>query len=379
MSERVLAGAVGLYDTADEAVEGIRRVREQGFRRVDVVSPYPIHGIDEILGAKPSKLGYVALVAGLTGVTIGKIAQWWMSEVDYPLNIGGKPLFSLPAFVPVVFEMMVLSASLAVVIALLTYFVRLPKYGGALLDSKFISALTCDRFGVVIDAGDPAFDGAAIEGLLRTHGASDVDLLYREVDTAFYRERVGSFSFIALLAAVAFFSVSATHLVMKYAGEAPPFNFMVWQVKLNPQKTSDLFPDGLGMRMPVPHTVARGYVPYAYATDAEAAGREMINPVPVTKELLELGRKHYTTFCQPCHGPRAAARMTLTKRYPAPPSLHSKKVRDDCDGRIYHVITVGQNAMPSYASQISRADRWAIINYVRVLQRSQNAPDRDLQ
>jgi len=378
MSEpQEIVGAAALYRTPDDLVSGLSRIRELGFTRLDVVSPYPIHGIDRLLGKGPSRLGYVALVAGITAVLLAKLAQWWMSEVDYPLNIGGKPLFSWPAFVPVTFELMVLVASVVTVVGMLSVFNRLPHYGSALLQSRLMRDLTRDKFGLVVDARDPRFKGETIQGVLSEQGALEVDLLHRVTVSRFFSEQILSVRFLLLLAAIAFACVTATRLVWKYGGAMPPFNFMKAQQKLNPQHASASFEDGIGMRAPISATVARGFLPYAYANDAEGS-TALVNPAPISAGALDRGRDRYDIFCRPCHGIYAEGNGTLTAAFPKAPSLHSAKVRGWTDGRIYHALTTGQNAMPAYARQISREDRWRIVHYLRALQRSQNAPERDL-
>ncbi|MCB0753622.1 MAG: cytochrome c, partial [Ignavibacteriae bacterium] len=86
----------------------------------------------------------------------------------------------------------------------------------------------------------------------------------------------------------------------------------------------------------------------------------------------------FNIYCSPCHGYLAEGDSRLRGQFPNPPSLHSEKVRGWSDGRIYHVIVSGQNVMPSYSSQLSREERWAVVNYIRVLQRSLNAKESDL-
>jgi mono/diheme cytochrome c family protein len=377
MSEpRELAGALVLYGSPDELADGIARAREMGYSRMDVVSPYPIHGIDHLLGKGPSPLGYVALAAGLLGVTLAKLAQWWMSALSYPLNIGGKPLFSWPAFIPVTFEVMVLSASVATVLGMIAILNGLPQYGSALLRSRHMPRLTRDGFGLVLDARDPRFDEHAIRvGLAE---GREVDLLYRTPVHRFYGEQVLSVRFLLLLVAIALASVGVTRLVWKYAGAMPPYSFMKRQPKLNPQTATTAFADGMGMRLPADGTLAREEEPYAYETDADGAGRDLVNPIPLTPETLERGRAKYNIYCRPCHGIHAEGNGTLTSAFPRPPTLHTSKVREWSDGRIYHVITMGQNAMPAYRYQIPAESRWTIIQYLRALQRSRNAREEDV-
>lgn len=133
------------------------------------------------------------------------------------------------------------------------------------------------------------------------------------------------------------------------------------------------------MRMPVKGTVPRGFAPYAYANDPEAAGRELKNPLSATAAVLDRGQTMYNTYCIVCHGPNGEGDGSVVPKFPRPPSLQSDKVRGWSDGRIYHVVTMGQNLMPSYASQVAPADRWALIQYIRALQKSKNPTAEDLK
>lgn len=133
------------------------------------------------------------------------------------------------------------------------------------------------------------------------------------------------------------------------------------------------------MRTPVEGTIPQNYQPYHYANDPEGAGRNLKNPLSRDRVTLERGQKLYNTFCIVCHGSRGEGDGTVVPKFPRPPSLLSEKVRNWPDGRIYHVITIGQNLMPSYASQLDPTERWAVIHYVRVLQRAGNPLPSDLK
>lgn len=135
----------------------------------------------------------------------------------------------------------------------------------------------------------------------------------------------------------------------------------------------------VGMFKPVPGTVARGMVSYPYKGDPEAAGRNLRNTLPRTKHVIEEGGVLFSAYCRACHGPLGQGDGSVTPMFPRPPSLTSAKVRDYSDGRIFHIITEGQNLMPSYATQVEPQERWAIIHYVRTLYRSQHPSSEDLK
>lgn len=158
----------------------------------------------------------------------------------------------------------------------------------------------------------------------------------------------------------------------------PPLDFVPHMFDSNAVKAQHVGPDGVAGRNPVPGTIAQGQEVYHYATDPEGAGANLKNPSLITRANLLRGQKMYSTYCAVCHGNRGDGDGYIVPKFPRPPALHSEKVTKWSDGRIYHVITMGQNAMPSYASQISSEDRWAIINYIRAIQRAVNPNAEDL-
>jgi mono/diheme cytochrome c family protein len=132
------------------------------------------------------------------------------------------------------------------------------------------------------------------------------------------------------------------------------------------------------MRIPVEGTIPRGYTPYHF-TSPEEAGKALKNPLQPTRAVLVRGQVMFNTYCIECHGAAGLGDGPVVPKIPRPPSLQSDKIRTWPDGSIFHLITRGQNVMPSYASQILPEDRWAIVHYIRVLQRSQNPTAEDLK
>jgi len=132
-------------------------------------------------------------------------------------------------------------------------------------------------------------------------------------------------------------------------------------------------------RNPVPGTVPRGFTPYRLAQeDTVAAMRELSNPLPRTADVLGRGQRVFLNTCVVCHGELGDGQGYIVPIYPMPPSLLSEKVRAWPDSRIFHIISRGQNLMPSYASQILPEDRWAAVHYVRALQRAAHPTPADL-
>jgi len=132
------------------------------------------------------------------------------------------------------------------------------------------------------------------------------------------------------------------------------------------------------MRMPVQGTIARGHLPSATGTQDEATA--LPNPLPRTKEVFAQGKAAYTDRCAVCHGAVGNGVGSLTAAYGAKPAnLQSQQFRDYADGQIYWAIVNGKNAMPSQAADLTEEQRWAVVHYVRALQRAQNAKDEDLK
>ena len=154
---------------------------------------------------------------------------------------------------------------------------------------------------------------------------------------------------------------------------------MYRQPSVQPQEFDPTAPGGIGMRLPVPGTVARGYEPYHFAMADTLGANTLPNALPATAEVLMTGRKYFEVYCIVCHGATGDGHGYIVPKFTMPPVLYGDKVRAWSDGRIYHVITHGQGLMPSYASQIPPEQRWAIIHYVRALQRAAYPSAEDLQ
>lgn len=122
--------------------------------------------------------------------------------------------------------------------------------------------------------------------------------------------------------------------------------------------------------MPAPGSIPRGFEPYRYHGQPEVAAQKLTNPLPEgNAKVLERGKLMFERYCVPCHADDGSGKgLVIEKGFPAPPSLLTQKLRDWSDGHIYHVVTDGQNIMPSYATQIRPEDRWAAVRYVRDLQ-----------
>jgi len=170
--------------------------------------------------------------------------------------------------------------------------------------------------------------------------------------------------------------------------EKPPVHpnqNMDFQNRFNAQETNSFFENNMAMRAPVEGTVARGHLKqddtYYEGLDDEGNLVEEI-PVEVTKDFIYRGKERYDIYCSVCHGGTGDGQgviMTGNYGYVPAPSFHTENIRQMPDGHFYSSITNGIRNMPSYATQIKVEDRWAIVAYVRALQRSQNVPESEME
>lgn len=129
-------------------------------------------------------------------------------------------------------------------------------------------------------------------------------------------------------------------------------------------------------RLPVAGTVPMGFTPYTIEGKDEASAKRaeatLVNPLKPTRDVLDRGRQVFDNICWTCHGRRGDADGPIIGPglFPAPPSLHTKQARAFKDGRIFHIITRGQNKMPAYADLVEPHERWAVVHYIRALQRA---------
>ena len=145
------------FETPDQLLDSARKMREYGFKNWESYSPIPVHGLDKVSGIKNPLLAYFTFVSGVVGAFLGTLMQWWMNSVDFPYQVSGKPIFSLPANIPVIFEMTILFAAFGAVIGMM-HFNKMPTYYHPLHSSKKFLRATSDRFFISLDASDPKFN-----------------------------------------------------------------------------------------------------------------------------------------------------------------------------------------------------------------------------
>jgi Protein of unknown function (DUF3341) len=150
-------GLIAEFETAEQILEATRRAREQGYRRMDAYTPYPVEGLATELGLERTRVPMVVLIGGLVGAVAGYFMQYWAMAIDYPINVGGKPYNSWPAFIPITFELMVLVAAFAAILGM--FFLNgLPQPYHPVFNVPRFARASQDRFFLCIEATDPRFD-----------------------------------------------------------------------------------------------------------------------------------------------------------------------------------------------------------------------------
>lgn len=152
---------------------------------------------------------------------------------------------------------------------------------------------------------------------------------------------------------------------------------------LKAQQPDPWSPTGSSMRLPPEGTVPVGFRPYTITNaEADELASRLPNPLPATREVLRAGARYYTIYCALCHGDTGnglGSIIEANRGMPLPPELYSDKlVNDWTDGRIFHTITVGQGNMPAYNTKMDPEQRWAVVHYVRALQRAALPTDEDI-
>lgn len=495
-------GWMAEYTDERELLEAARKVRDSGYTRTDAFTPFPVHGIEDALGIKPSVLPWLVLCAGLTGMCGAMLMQWWMNAVNYPYIISGKPYFSWPAFIPVTFETTILFSAFTTFLGMIALN-GLPRLSNPVFTNPKFDRATDDRFFLWVDSRDKYFNSAKVKGLLESTQPLSVDEV-REDDSSTH---VPKFLFsIAISIILLSFIPSSIVLRMRASKSESPrwhvFFDMDFQAKKKVQQTTTLFADGRVMRPPVAGTIARGdleqtdpyYLGYdpektvaimdsgdtrlvsylqesasgkskegsaqsegtvsspdsgqppapktadspatpAIATESKSekpkeseksnsgttvesasaaaahvpstppasvapvtatasagpAGEVVLPwitefPLPVDEALMKLGKRKFETNCAVCHGFAGNGDGLVSQRafqlaqgyWVQPTSLHDDKVSSQPIGKIYYTISHGKGKMGSYGPVLTPKERWAVVLYVRALQRSRSAALADV-
>src|SRR5215469_11552638 len=169
-----LYGVMAEFDTPEQLVHAVEKAREAGYRRMDAYTPFPVEGLPQAMGLKRNMVPFITLLGGLAGGIGGFGFQYWASAITYPMNIGGRPLNSWPAFIPVTFELTVLGASIFAVVSMLALN-KLPQPYHPVFNVDRFSQASTDKFFLCIEARDPKFDLTVTAKFLQSLHATHVN------------------------------------------------------------------------------------------------------------------------------------------------------------------------------------------------------------
>src|SRR5512141_2063489 len=169
-------GMLAEFTTAASVLHAAERVRDAGYRRWDVFTPFPVHGMDHAMGLRNSKVGWFAFLGGVTGYAVGMLMIWFMNQVDYPIVIGVKPMFSPCSAFPPSYELTILLGAFGSLFGML-FLNRLPRLHHPLLKNKRFTLVTHDRFFVVIEADDPKYSEEQTRSLLEEAGSRHIEVV----------------------------------------------------------------------------------------------------------------------------------------------------------------------------------------------------------
>ncbi len=456
-------GWIAEYVDEHSLLAASRKVRDSGYTKTDAYTPFPVHGIDEALGIKPTILPFIVLGAGFTGLFTALILQYWTNAYDYKYIISGKPFASWPANIPVAFELTILFSAFTTFLGMWALN-GLPKLSNPLFNSERFDRVTNDRFFLHVDSRDKYFNRESVKDLLAGTKPESLEEVVEDSSPTALPSVIWlglGFLFCASLVPV------AVVLNMRAGNDENPrwhvFFDMDFQPKKKAQQTTTIFADARIARPQVPGTVARGSLvnedpfylgfdptkqaslnaannirlvsaaddkaekpadtapdtaseksattdpvkadepaketpaanppaptPTPAATPAAAGGPNLPwiteFPLEVDASLIALGKTKFEIYCSVCHGYAGDGDGLVHRRaeqlqqgYWLPPtSVHDPRIQAQPIGNIFYTISNGKGKMAGYGTVLSPKERWAIVSYVRALQRSRNANIEDV-
>lgn len=410
-----LVGLLAQFDDPNSLIEACDQCRQSGFTKTDAFTPFPVHGIDPALGIKRSILPFIVLSVGITGLFIGLGLQFFANssafdEISpfkgYAYMIGGKPIFSVPANIPVTFEIIVLSSAFATFLGMWGLN-RLPMFSNPLHRISRFKRATNDKFFLMIEAGDDKFDRTATEAKMTSWGAVAIEEVRQDLtDTTLpkWLSLTGVvLAILLLLPPIMIFRAKGM------VNRQPRLHFnpdMDWQDKFKAQTVGPisedesnphLFADMRAMRQPVVGSISYGnletdsHMFQGLNADAKPVpgkdnladyATEFPADLDINKVFLARGKQRFEIYCSACHGYAGQGDGLVNQRamalnqsgdaaWTAAKSLHDPEVKDltkNPVGRLFNTISYGRGTMGPYKDQIIAKDRWAIVAYVKALQ-----------
>jgi len=392
VTDEELHGVLAEFESPGALIAAARKVKNAGYTEFDCYSPFPIHGIDDAMGIKRTRLPWVVFGGGLTGLGLGTLMQWWMNAYNWPWNVAGKPTFSIPANVVISYETTILLSVLTTFFGMWAAN-KLPQVWHPFFRLDRFAKVTDDGLFLGIEASDKRFDAEQTRQLLVAAGATHVDECYvdaRPEARAVPRWIWAAMTVATMLALIPIVQVFKARATRSSQPHYHVFADMDFQPKAKSDQGFPEFADGRANRGHVANTVPRGEL---RADDGFYRGLKdgawmtgLPAQIEVTPELVDHGQERFNIYCSPCHGFDGAGHGIVPERMARlGGAWEARNLVDKAsvaitmpNGQLFNTISNGANTMMGYAAQIPVADRWAIVLYVRALQRSQNAAESEL-
>lgn len=251
-------GWMAEFSDEHKLLDAARKVRDSGYTDTDAFTPFPVHGIDEALGIKPTKLPFIVLCCGLTGLSLALLMQWWMNGVDYMYIISGKPFGITPASIPVAFEMTILFSAFSTFLGMIALN-GLPRFSNPVFTSPRFDRATDDKFFLYVSAKDKYYNRESVRELLAGSSPDHLEEVMEDSSPAALPKAVWLGALLLVLTGL----IPAMIVLNMRAGYSTKPRFHVFfdmdfQPKKKAQQTTTIFADGRSMRPQVAGTVARG-------------------------------------------------------------------------------------------------------------------------
>jgi hypothetical protein len=169
-------GLIAEFDTPADIMHAAETIRDAGFRKWDVFTPFPVHGMDDAMGLKNSKVGWFSFIGGVSGYTLGMLMIWFMNAIDYPILVGGKPMFSPYFAFPPSYELTILLGAFGSIGGML-FLNRLPRLHHPLFKHGRFRLATHDKFFLVIETADPKYSESETRKLLEATGSKRIEVV----------------------------------------------------------------------------------------------------------------------------------------------------------------------------------------------------------
>ena len=378
-----------MYDDDDTLMNGAKHLVKEGVKVSDVYSPMPLHGIDPIIGVEPTRLGIAAFLYGLTGTMLAIIGIRYMMIIDWPMNIGGKPNFSLHenmlSFVPIFFEFTVLCAAHGMAITYLLRNKTLPGMPARNPDPR----TTDDKFIIEIKSSENAhIEDKKLSDLIKSTGFIEIEEKNINMSNRILKSQ---YTLLLILVTAMFFQSCVKH------PDSPGYEYSDDMTRsqaieayvdygLVADNVNDSLKQTISARIPaegsIPYSenknTASLNMPFNYAAGEDErirAGQEVVLPTyyynndDIAKANIAEGKRLYGLFCAHCHGDKGNGdgKVITVGGYPAAPPAYNT-LQDRTPGSVFHTITHGKNAMGPHSSQLNKDERWKVAMYVRTMQ-----------